>query len=54
MFLVPYPKIVFLYPTFLLAVISAIWMHSPAPLNRDNHMAAGIGVLFLGVFATTW
>ena len=25
--LVPYPKIIFLYPTFLLAIISAIWMH---------------------------
>ena len=25
--LVPYPKIVFLYPTFLLAIVAAIWTH---------------------------
>ena len=50
--LVPYPKIVFLYPTFLLAVISAIWMcFLKAPLDSNNHVAAGIGALFLGVFA---
>ena len=50
-YLVPYPKIVFLYPTLLLAVISAIWMcFLSAPLNRENHLAAGIGALFLGVF----
>lgn len=50
--LVPYPKIVFLYPTLLLGVISAILMHiNSAPLNGENHVAAGIGALFLGVFA---
>jgi hypothetical protein len=50
--LVPYPKIVFLYPTFLLAVISAIWMcFLTPPLDGNNHVAAGIGALFLGVFA---
>ena len=25
-YLVPYPKIVFLYPTFLVAIVAAIWM----------------------------
>jgi hypothetical protein len=49
--LVPYPKIIFLYPTFLLAVISAIWMHFLRdPFGAENHVAAGIGALFLGVF----
>lgn len=50
--LVPYPKIVFLYPTLLWAVVSAIWMHFlSAPLDADNHVAAGLGALFLCVFA---
>jgi hypothetical protein len=49
-FLVPYPKIVFLYPTFIMAVIAAIWMHFlPHPLD-GNRIAAGVGALFLGVF----
>jgi hypothetical protein len=49
--LVPYPKIVFLYPTLLWAVVSAIWtLFLRAPLDADNHVAAGIGALFLGVF----
>jgi hypothetical protein len=49
--LVPYPKIVFLYPTFLLAIISAIWMHFLSKeLGPENHVAAGIGALFLCVF----
>ena len=26
-FLVPYPKIVFLYPTFLMAIVAALWTH---------------------------
>src|SRR5271157_3949228 len=50
--LVPYPKIVFLYPTFLLAIIAAIWTHLMGkPLGPENHVAAGIGALFLGLFA---
>jgi hypothetical protein len=49
--LVPYPKIIFLYPTLLLAVVSAIWMHFlHDPFGAENHVAAGIGALFLGVF----
>ena len=51
MFLVPYPKIVFLYPTFVMAIIAAVWTHFLSnPLNPGNHVAAGIGTLFLGVF----
>ena len=50
-FLVPYPKIVFLYPTLLMAIISAIWMHFLTdPFNPQNHVAAGIGALFLCFF----
>jgi len=49
--LVPYPKIIFLYPTFLLAIISAIWMHFlTEPFAPENHIAAGIGTMFLGLF----
>ncbi len=50
-FLVPYPKIVFLYPTFLMAIIAAIWTHFLTdPFSHENHIAAGIGALFLGLF----
>ena len=51
--LVPYPKIVFLYPTFLLAIVAAVWMNllGGKPLGPENHVAAGIGALFLGLFA---
>jgi hypothetical protein len=50
--LVPYPKIVFLYPTFLLAIIAAIWTHFlGTPLDQNSHVAAVIGTLFLGLFA---
>ena len=39
--LVPYPKIVFLYPTFLLAIVAAIWTHFLGhPFDPDNHTAA--------------
>jgi membrane protein YdbS with pleckstrin-like domain len=50
--LVPYPKIIFLYPTFLLAIIAAIWTHFLGkPFDPESHVAAGIGTLFLGLFA---
>ena len=49
--LVPYPKIVFLYPTFLLAIVAAIWTHFLGkPLDPESHAAAIIGTLFLGLF----
>jgi hypothetical protein len=49
--LVPYPKIVFLYPTFLTAIVAAIWMHFIGN-NEALHeqVAGGIGALFLCVF----
>ena len=49
--LVPYPKIVFLYPTFLLAIVAAIWTHLLGrPFDPSSHVAAAIGTLFLGLF----
>jgi len=49
---VPYPKIVFLYPTLVMAVVAAVWTHFlREPLSLENHIAAGIGTLFLGLFA---
>jgi hypothetical protein len=49
--LVPYPKIVFLYPTFLLAIIAAIWTRFLGnPFDPASHTAAVIGTLFLGLF----
>lgn len=49
--LVPYPKIVFLYPTFLMAIIAAIWTHFLTdPFAPENHIAGGIGTIFLGLF----
>ncbi len=49
--LVPYPKIVFLYPTFLLAIVAAIWTHFLGhPFDPDSHTAGGIGTLFMGLF----
>ena len=50
--LVPYPKIVFLYPTFLLAIVAAIWTQFLTdPFSAENHVAGGIGTMFLGLFA---
>ncbi|MGO9110394.1 MAG: hypothetical protein ACLP9L_14320 [Thermoguttaceae bacterium] len=50
--LVPYPKIVFLYPTLVLAIVAAIWTNLLGrPLDPESHVAAGIGTLFLGLFA---
>jgi hypothetical protein len=51
-FLVSYPKVVFLYPVFLAAVVAAIWMEFfSQPLDPGNRAAAIISVLFLGLLA---
>ena len=51
-FLVPYPKIVFLYPTLLLALIAAITMSFiTKPLEASDHAGSFISILFLGLFA---
>ena len=51
-FLVSYPKVVFLYPTFLAAVVAAIWMgFFSQPLDPAHKSAAVISILFLGLLA---
>ena len=50
--LVPYPKIVFLYPTFLLAIVAAFVMNVVG-VSADAPSKAGtfISILFLGLLA---
>jgi len=47
---VPYPKIIFLYPTFLVAIVAAIWTHILRS-DLESPVAPGVGTLFLGLFA---
>lgn len=50
--LVPYPKIVFLYPTFLAAVVAATCLSFAAsPLDPKNTFVAVISIVFQFVFA---
>jgi hypothetical protein len=50
--LVPYPKIVFLYPTLLMALVAAISMSFVGkPLDPATKMATVVSILFLGLFA---
>ncbi len=50
-FLVPYPKIVFLYPTLIGAIIAGIWTKFlPSPFDPADHSAAVIGTIFLELF----
>lgn len=46
-YLVSYPKIILLYPTFLVGVLCAIGMHLCKP---DSASAANLALFFLGVF----
>jgi len=51
-FLISYPKIVFLYPVFVFSLIAAIWLSfSDQPLDRENTTAVIISTLFLGLLA---
>jgi len=51
-YLVPYPKIVFLYPTFLAAVAAAICLSFvTSPLDPTNNFVAVISIVFQFVFA---
>jgi len=51
-FLVSYPKIVFLYPLFVFSLIAAIWMSfSDRPLTEENVAAVVVATLFLGLLA---
>ncbi|QDT95469.1 hypothetical protein [Gimesia aquarii] len=53
-YLISYPKIVFLYPTFLVAVVVAIFMsiagESAQIGGNREHMAEVMSLIFLGVF----
>jgi hypothetical protein len=54
-YLVPYPKIVFLYPTFIMALVCGIWMSfavADTGLDAAAHSQTGISLLFLVVLAT--
>ena len=50
-FLVPYPKIVFLYPTMIMALIAAITTSFlKSPIDHTNETAVGIGIWFMAIF----
>jgi len=51
-YLVSYPKIVFLYPMFLAALVAAIWLSFlENPLDKDSHTAVAINTVFVVVLA---
>lgn len=51
-YLVSYPKIIFLYPTFLMSIVAAITLSFvDGPLDPKNTTAVLISSLFLGVLA---
>ncbi|MFK7778140.1 MAG: hypothetical protein QM501_08470 [Gimesia sp.] len=53
-YLVSYPKIVFLYPTFFISLVAAIFMtiagESAMIGGKSEHMAEIMALLFLGIF----
>ena len=51
-FLVAYPKIVFLYPAFLASIVTAIYMSfSREPIESHNEGAVVVAVAFLAILA---
>ncbi|MBM3999654.1 MAG: hypothetical protein FJ297_08980 [Planctomycetes bacterium] len=52
--MVPYPKIVFLYPTFIAALVATVWMAivGKSMIGPEDTSVVIITWLFLGVFAT--
>jgi len=51
--LVSYPKIVFLYPTFVVSLAAAIYLSlARQPLDTTGTEAIVLSVVFLGVWAT--
>ena len=51
--LVSYPKIIFLYPTFLVSLAAAIYLSfTRPPLDDTSTAAIALSVIFLGVWAT--
>jgi len=52
--LISYPKIVFLYPVFVLSIVAAIWesfLSKPLAADTPNPQAVFIATLFLGLLA---
>ncbi|NUQ66033.1 MAG: hypothetical protein HUU20_26530 [Pirellulales bacterium] len=53
--LISYPKIVFLYPTFLVAMAAAIYLSfAQHPLDPANTPSVALSVLFLGVLTVNF
>jgi hypothetical protein len=50
-YLVSYPKVVFLYPTFVMALIAGIYMAFARDLDAERTGPHIVSTLFLGVFA---
>ncbi len=51
-FLISYPKILFLYPVFICSLVAAIWTSFlEKPLAEENVSAVVVATLFLGVLA---
>lgn len=52
-YLVSYPKIIFSYPMFVMAIVAGIAMLfvSDKPLDGNNEVAVAVAVVFLAVFA---
>jgi hypothetical protein len=51
-YLVAYPKIVFLYPMFLAALVAAIWLSFVEnPLDKGNPTVIGVNTVFVVVLA---
>ena len=50
-FLVPYPKIIFLYPTFLTALVAAVWLwiRGLTTVGPEDTEAVGLTIAFLGI-----
>jgi hypothetical protein len=50
--LVPYPKIVFLYPAFLMSLVAAAALSFiEQPLDPQNRVAVALSAIFLGILA---
>jgi len=51
-YLISYPKIVFLYPMFLAALVAAIWLSFlENPLDKDSHTVVALNTVFVVVLA---
>ena len=51
-FLIPYPKFVFFYPSTIMCVVAAIWLGwiEAEPIGPENRVAVAITSVFLAIF----